>query len=153
MANRVPRRARTGLPQYGMLPELIGYHLRRAQVSVFADFVATTGTLDITPGQFGVLELIACNPGLNQTGLGEAMGVDRSTVVAVIDRLEERHLVRRSPAPGDRRSYALELTHAGAALLEQLRPVVRAHEARIAAGLAAEEQRALIEALRRIAER
>jgi len=135
----------------GLLPSLVGYHLRRAQIAVFDDFASSLGGLDIRPGQFGVLILIDANPGLNQSELGEAMGVDRSTVVAVIDRLEERGLVARRRAPNDRRSYALELTAAGRALLTRLRPLVAAHEARLAAGLSVEERQLLIDLLRRIA--
>ncbi len=136
---------------YGLLPELLGYHLRRAQIAVFHDFAAAVGVEAITPGQFGVLTLIEANEGLNQSELGEAMGVDRSTVVAVIDKLECRGLVRRAPAPNDRRSYALRLSAEGRAMLVRLEPLVRRHESRIATGLAPSEQRQLINLLDRVA--
>jgi len=136
---------------FGLLPDLVGYHLRKAQVAIFQDFAASLQGLDIRPGQFGVLILIDANPGLNQSELGEAMGVDRSTVVAVIDRLEDRGLVARQPAPNDRRSYALELTAAGRSLLARLRPLVATHEARLAEGLSPSEQAQLIAMLRRVA--
>ena len=123
------RRRRRRTIDYGLLPSLIGYNLRKSQIAVFQDFAATVGAEDITPGQFGVLTLIQSNEGLNQSELGEAMGVDRSTVVAVIDRLEQRGLVHRMPAPNDRRSYALRLSVAGAATLRRLQPleIGRAH--------------------------
>lgn len=145
------KRLRGRVFAYDLLPELIGYNLRQAQVAVFEDFAAEMAAFDITPGQFGVLCLIAANPGLNQSDLGAAMGVDRSTVVAAIDRMERRRWAARRPAPGDRRSYALELTPEGQRLLEELKPRVRAHERRIAAGLSEAEQRLLIDLLRRIA--
>jgi DNA-binding MarR family transcriptional regulator len=94
--------------------------------------------------------LIEANSGLNQTRLGNALGIDRSTVVAVIDRLEGRGLVDRKPAPSDRRSYALHLTEQGRALLHQARDLVVAHETRIAKNLNAAEQAQLIELLSRI---
>lgn len=143
--------ARRRKVDFGLLPDLVGYHMRKAQVAIFQDFAKSLQGLDIRPGQFGVLILIDGNPGLNQSELGEAMGVDRSTVVAVIDRLEERGLVARRPAPNDRRSYALELTAAGRSLLARLRPLVAAHEARLAEGLSPSEQTLLITLLRRIA--
>ena len=136
---------------YGLLPELIGYNLRRAQDRVFNDFMTSMADHDITPGQFGVLTLIEANTGLNQTQLGNAIGIDRSTVVAVIDRLEDRGLVERAPSPTDRRSYALRLSPDGARLVATLRPLVRRHEARIAADLTADEQETLRRLLRRIA--
>jgi DNA-binding MarR family transcriptional regulator len=98
-----------------------------------------------------VLTLIAANVGLNQSELGLAMGVARSTVVAVIDRLEHRHLVARRPAPHDRRSYALALTPAGEQLLALLTPKILAHERRMAARLSAAEQRQLIDLLQKVA--
>lgn len=155
MTKAAPRRARrapASAADFGLLPELVGYNLRRAQLRVFQDFAATVGAHNITPGQFGVLTIIAANPGLNQSELGAAMGVDRSTVVAVIDRLEERELVQRRPAPNDRRSYALGLTTKGTDLLARLEPMVRAHESRIAAGLAPAELRELIRLLRKMAD-
>ena len=135
---------------YDLLPGLIGYNLRRAQTAVFQDFSKTLTDCNITPGQFGVLVLIQANSGLNQTRLGNALGIDRSTVVAVIDRLEGRGLVDRKPAPSDRRSYALHLTEQGRALLHQARDLVVAHETRIAKNLNAAEQAQLIELLSRI---
>jgi DNA-binding MarR family transcriptional regulator len=135
---------------YGLLPGLIGYHVRRAQVAVFQDFVRSLAELQLTPGQFGVLVLIDANPGLNQTQLGRALGIDRSTVVAVIDRLEGRGLVRRAPSPDDRRSYALRLSAAGKRQLAAALPRVREHEARLARDLSAAEQAQLIALLDRI---
>ncbi|MBT3373133.1 MAG: MarR family transcriptional regulator [Rhodospirillaceae bacterium] len=135
---------------YDLLPGLIGYNLRKAQAAAFQNFTESLKGCDITPGQFGVLVLIEANSGLNQTRLGKAVGIDRSTVVAVIDRLEGRGLVDRLPAPSDRRSYALHLSDQGRALLHQARDLVVAHEARVAKNLNAAEQTQLIELLSRI---
>jgi DNA-binding MarR family transcriptional regulator len=135
----------------GMLPSLLGYHLRRAQVAVFQHFAETMGEAEITPGQFGVLLVINNNAGLSQTQLGNALGIDRSTVVAVIDRLESRGLVVRAPSPTDRRSHALRLSEAGAQLLHKLKEMVRAHERHIARGLSREDQAQLIALLDRVA--
>lgn len=135
----------------GMLPSLLGYHLRRAQVAVFQHFAATMGEAEITPGQFGVLLVIRNNSGLSQTQLGNALGIDRSTVVAVIDRLEARSLVVRAPSPTDRRSHALRLSEEGAQTLRKLEEMVRAHERHIARGLSREDQARLITLLDRLA--
>lgn len=139
-----------GSIDYGLLPSLIGYHLRRAQTAVFQDFSHSLKDCRITPGQFGVLVLIEANSGLNQTRLGKALGIDRSTVVAVIDRLEERGLVERAAAPTDRRSYALRLSNQGAALLHRARELVEGHEKRIARDLSPAEQKQLISLLSRL---
>jgi DNA-binding MarR family transcriptional regulator len=140
MANQIKSGGDLG---YGILPDLIGYNIRRAQVTVFQDFAHSLKQVDITPGQFGVLTLIDENSGLNQSRLGEGLGVDRSTVVAVIDRLQERGLVVRMPAPGDRRSYALELSPQGRALLKQAKSLVAEHEKRIGGALTTAEAKTL----------
>jgi DNA-binding MarR family transcriptional regulator len=132
---------------YGLLPELIGYHLRRAQVQLFADFARTMAEAQLTPGQFGVVTLIGANPGLTQSALARAVGIERSTMVAVIDTLQGRGLVERRPSPIDRRSYALMLTEAGRVLLERMTPLVRAHERHMARRLSAGDKDKLIELL------
>ena len=135
---------------FDLLHGLIGYHLRRAQVSMFNDFVNCMAETKITPGQFGVIALISANPGLTQSALARAIGIERSTMVAVIDSLEKRGLVERRSAPTDRRSYALIMTAAGDKLFAALKPLVADHEDRIAHGLSAKERTLLIELLRKV---
>ena len=132
----------------GLLPDLIGYQLRRAQLAVFQDYVRSVG--ELTPAQFAALVVIERNLGLSQTELGQSLGIDRSTLVAVIDRLENRGLVERADAPRDRRSYALHISNSGRALLADLTERVRAHEAYIAGDLSAADRVALIGLLRRV---
>jgi DNA-binding MarR family transcriptional regulator len=138
-------------PEMGMLTDLLGYQLRRAHIAVFQHYGETMGAADITPGQFGMLTVISTNPGLSQTQLGTALGIDRSTVVAMIDRLESRHLVQRASSPTDRRSHALQLSEGGKALLRRLEEMVRDHERHIARDLSPEERATLLALLDRIA--
>ncbi len=135
---------------YGVLTELVGYHLRRAQAAVFSHFLKTIGDEGITPGQFGVLVLIDANAGLSQSALAKALGVKRSTMVAVIDRLEQLGWVERMASETDRRSYALALTKKGIDTLTRITPLVRGHEEHINAGLNEKEKATLIELLDRI---
>jgi DNA-binding MarR family transcriptional regulator len=135
---------------FGLLPDLIGYNLRKAQIAFFQSFHDAVAPHDITPGQFGVLILIRDNTGLSQSELGTAVGIDRSTMVAVIDRLENRGWVIRAPSPTDRRSYALELSAEGERLVSELIPKVQAHERSMLGELTTEEQQSLASLLRRI---
>ena len=134
----------------GILPELVGYHLRRAQLAVFADFARTMAGIDLTPGQFGMLARIAANRGLTQSALGRAIGIERSSVVAAIDRLEKRGLVVRGKAEGDRRANALGLSAEGQRLFREATRRVRLHERRIARGLTPAEARVLAGLLQRM---
>src|SRR3546814_2563087 len=78
---------------FAVLPGYVGYNLRRTQAAVFRDFARVIGDLDITPGQFGLLTLLAANPGISQIELSRAVGLDKSTVTPPIDRLQARGLL------------------------------------------------------------
>ncbi len=135
----------------GKLAGLLGYWMRRAQVVAFQDFASTFAGHELTPGQLGALLLIEANQGLSQTALGRALGIERSSVVPLIDRLQRRALVRRAVHAADRRAHALELSPAGVELLARLARPLEAHERRIAAGLSPAERRMLIALLARVA--
>lgn len=136
----------------GRLPQLVGYRLRLAQLAVFADFAHSCGALGVTPGVYGVLELLARNPGLSQSALAQALRLDRSSLVPVIDRLEDLGWARRAEVPGDRRRYGLDLTAAGRKVLAAATTRVLRHERRIAALLTEREAKQLAALLARIAE-
>ncbi len=132
----------------GMLPGLIGYQLRLAQRAIFADFVETVDGAEISPGLFGILVIIDANPGLTQQALADAAHLDRSTVVTVLDKLEDRGLVQRHAV--DRRSNGLFLTGVGSSLLRQLKRKVARHERRVVQNLSAKERDQLVALLQRI---
>lgn len=138
-------------PNRGRLEALLGYFLRRADVFTFQSFNAHLAEDRISPGQLGVLLMCEANSGINQTRLGKALGIDRSTLVAMIDLLEGRGLVARTPSAVDRRSHALKLTRQGEAFLKALQPRLQRHEAEIARNLSAAERRQLMDLLARIA--
>jgi DNA-binding MarR family transcriptional regulator len=144
-----PRNAGQAI-DHGVLTGLVGFHLRQAQIAVFRDFVESMGPLEMTPGLFAVLVLIEANPGLKQSDLARAVHLDRSTVVSVVDNLERRRLVERRAAANDRRSNALRLTSAGAALLRRLKRRVAQHEKRLTRELDARERGTLVTLLGRI---
>jgi DNA-binding MarR family transcriptional regulator len=134
----------------GVLTRLVGFHLREAQIAVFRDFAATLGPLEVSPVIFAVLVLIERNPGVKQTEIARAVRLDRSSMVSVLDNLERRGLVERRAVENDRRSNALSLTAAGAALLRQAKRLVASHERRLAGGLDPAERRRLVTLLGRI---
>ncbi len=68
---------------------------------------------DVRPSQFAVLVLIRSNPGLTQSSICSALGIQKTNFVALLDKLEDRDLTVRRKVGGDRRSSALHLTAAG----------------------------------------
>ena len=131
-------------PDYGLLTSLLGYRLRRAQQIVFADFAESFDSDDVTPGQVGLLVLIKENPGISQSALARAVGIERATLGEVMERFVQRGLVSRQRSTKDRRSFALELSADGAALFKSLIPKIEAHERRICGKLSAEEHATLM---------
>jgi len=135
----------------GPLPGLIGYVLRRAQLSVFQDFFAAFAPFAIRPAQFSVLTVIERNPGLTQSQVAGALGIKRTNFVGMLDELEKRGLAERRRAR-DKRAYALYLTGDGAALMRKLKPVLRAHESRMVEKVGEDGRATLLALLRAIAD-
>lgn len=113
--------------QLGYLDGLLGYRLRRAQLALFQDFLVQMKAFDLRPAQFSVLAIIQANPGLKQSRVSEALGINRANFVALLDELEQRKLARRAPAKSDRRSNALYLTPEGEAFLAKAFRHLQAH--------------------------
>lgn len=100
---------------------LIGYRLRRAQLSVFQRFMAVFADLSLRPAEFSTLVLVNQNPGRKQTEIASALGVKRANFVALVDGLQARGLLERVHVKTDRRANALHLTPEGEIFLAQAR--------------------------------
>jgi DNA-binding MarR family transcriptional regulator len=133
----------------GMLPGLLGYRLRLAQQTVFRDFAKSVA--ELSPGRVGILLLIDANPGVTQSALALAVGLDRSTMVGLVDTLEERRLIERRRGE-DRRTNGLWLTRPGRGLLARLKKRIELHERRVAGRLSAAERAQLIELLEKLSD-
>jgi len=79
-----------------------------------------------------------------------ALRFDRSTLVQIIDRLEDRGLVMREVSAHDRRSYALKLTGVGSETLAELKKLALDQDAALAEDLSDQEREDLMGLLRRI---
>jgi len=132
----------------GVLSGLLGYRLRIAQQAVFRDFARAIP--EASPGRVGILFLIEANPGVTQSRLAHAVGLDRSTMVGVLHALEARGLVERRRGE-DRRTNGLWLTRPGRDLVASLKQRIRLHERRVASLLTAAERAQLIALLEKLA--
>ncbi len=61
----------------------------------------------------GVLNLLKDQGPASQQEIGEQLGIDRTTLVEIVDELERQGIVRRERSASDRRSYAVTLTPGG----------------------------------------
>ena len=74
---------------------IIGYKLRRAQLSVFQDFLQTFAKMKLRPAEFSVLAMIADAPGQKQTEIAGQLGIKRANFVALMDGLDTAALAAR----------------------------------------------------------
>ena len=77
---------------------------------------------DVKGSQFGTLEMLFHLGPLNQNTIGKKLLISKSNVVAVIDKLEKRGLVKRQRSREDRRCIFVHLTEKGRALIQELLP-------------------------------
>ncbi|RFP80042.1 MarR family winged helix-turn-helix transcriptional regulator [Hydrogenophaga sp. SNF1] len=129
-----------------------GFLLRRTHQISAAVFENACASVGLTPAQYGVLTVVAAEPGLDQTRLSRALAFDKVTVMRVLKGLEERGLVRRERSSVSRRQMTVSLTADGEALLAAARePAERAYQ-RLLSPLTPAQRRQLIELLQTLTE-
>ncbi len=116
----------------GPLPRLLGYNLRRAHQITWRAYVGVIGEQKMRPGLFSLLVLAHANPGICQIELGTHLGVDKASMVAVLDQLERAGLIERRRSTRDRRRQGIFLTVAGAREFDSLVQKVRQLERQLA---------------------
>ena len=131
-------------------PEL-GALLYRLARSVVAAEVPVLRGHGVEMWEYVVLGGLERGPAPTQSQLAAAVGRDKTRLIPILDRLEARGLLRRTPDPDDRRNRVVTLTAAGRSLLEDCRAAIRALEDDLLAGLAPADRVALFTILERLA--
>jgi DNA-binding MarR family transcriptional regulator len=80
---------------------------------------------------YAVLSGVVAEPGRPQVAVARGVGLDRTTMVSVLDELEAAGLVLRAPDPSDRRARLLAPTPAGTKTLAAVRREIRALERKL----------------------
>jgi MarR family transcriptional regulator, lower aerobic nicotinate degradation pathway regulator len=130
MSGRTDDETGTGMPRNGPTSYEIGFLLRGAHQRAAAAFSTALAPLGIEGRHFAVLNQLDRQPH-SQRQLVDLIGSDKASMVRLVDDLEAKGLVRRDPAPGDRRVRAVTLTEHGTTVLSQARETARD----VAAGL------------------
>jgi len=129
----------------------LGYLLKHAQQRMAELSAAALAPLRITGRELAVLLAIDSQAPLSQQEAAGRLGVDRTTMVALIDELEGKELVQRRQDPADRRKNVVALTPAGRATLRKAGKASDEAERRLLAPLTADQAAQVREALRMIA--
>lgn len=132
------------------LAEGVGYLLARAGGRAIRDFNRALQGFGMRSRHYTVL-VVAADGGRSQRELSDMVGLDPSAVVAVVDDLARQELVRREPHPVDRRTRLVVATEQGMRRLQEVRDLARDVDASLQARLSPDEQRTLVDLLRRIA--
>ena len=136
----------------GALGDIVGFHIRLAHGAVYRHFTETFADLGLTQKQVSVLWLADDHPGIAQIEVGRRLRMDRATTMTIVNRLQDRDLMRRERSESDGRKQALHLTPAGAAALVQAKDAIAAHESWLKSRFTDDETQKLVEMLTRIHE-
>ncbi len=134
----------------GPLPTYLGYQIRQAQAAVFRDLLTLSADVGVTPGEYGLLAMIAANPAISQIDLAAAHKLDKSTLSLAVTRLVKNGLIRRARSPKDERAYDLFLSKAGQDALARVRERVESQERAMDSVLRPGERDLMLDALQRI---
>ena len=99
---------------------------------------------------FATLMMLSEQEGVNQTELGNAIGIPGYATTRTLDTLEEMGLVKRCPDPNSRRAHRIYLTNQGKAIVKKLPPLVQRVNSDFLAALEEEERLQLIETLKKV---
>lgn len=113
----------------GQLSGSLAFQVRKAQLALQRRGLRSISTMHVGPAEFGTLVLCEHNPGMAQFQIAAALDIDKASVVAIVDRLEELGWLLRRRSNHDRRRYGLYLTPEGARQAQILRSQAEEAEA------------------------
>lgn len=109
--------------EFKIHPELLsslGYCLSKSSQIIKERFDQELEKYDIITTQAGMLNILFHSPPINQLELGNSIGIDKATMVKLIDGLENLGYVERSTDTSDRRAKLVTITKAGRKLSEEI---------------------------------
>lgn len=117
-----------------------GFLLAKLAQKVEQHFSKTVEPYHLLPRHVGVLLAIDKEEPSSQIELATHLNIDRTTMVAQINFLEEQHLVQRIRHPKDKRYYLITLTAEGETLVQTLTTLLHQSESSSLSRLSADEQ-------------
>lgn len=133
------------------LYDMPAHLIRRVHQISTALFAEECAGFDLTSVQYAALVAIKANPDVDATRLSALIAFDRSTIGGVLERLEAKGWVLRSPGPADKRVKLLRLTLEGERLLRRVEPAVKRVQQRLLEPLAPADRVSVLRLLARLA--
>jgi DNA-binding MarR family transcriptional regulator len=124
--------------------------LTRALVAAEEPILAAHG---LSMWGYIVLSGLRSEPVRTQAALAAAIGADKTRIIAVLDELQDRGLIRREPDPADRRVRLVSITPAGRRVRDSTQRAIQRNEQRWLGQLPADDRRTLLRALDRLVPR
>jgi DNA-binding MarR family transcriptional regulator len=128
-------------------PDSLGYLLKHAYLRYSEVSSQALAPYAVNGRLIAVLRTLAAHDPAPQGEVAKRMGVDRTTMVMLIDELQDKGLVQRHQDPQDRRRNVLVLTDTGAEVLRRSLETMQATERWVLRELSPDEARALRKAL------
>lgn len=138
----------------GILTDVLGYHIAQASVTTVDMFERHIGErFNLRKVEFSILMLLLENGPLSPKRLGQVLALTAPNLTLLLDRLQQRHLLRRERNQTDRRSQNIVLTEAGLKLSRESAAAAEPMERELDGRLSAAERGMLLELLNKVAAR
>jgi DNA-binding MarR family transcriptional regulator len=151
MVTSSPRSQPASAEPLPALASRLGYLFKHAQIRLAELTGAAMAPFGVNGRECAVLIAIDNPAQLSQQGVAQRLGVDRTTMVALIDDLEDKGLVQRTRDQGDRRKNLVQLTGHGRQTLRRAAKAGADAEERFLDALPREEAASFRSALRALA--
>lgn len=143
-------RDNTNLIEPAALKNSVSYRLRLLQIASYKRFEKQVTGFGIAPRYYGLLKIVQSNPGIHQMRLAEAVFLDRSSLVPILEALEKEGWVERRVTEQDRRIRCVFTTKFGEDRLTKLDEEVKLSEIELTDGFSKSEMARLLSDLDRI---
>lgn len=131
----------------------LGYLLKHAHMRMDELGTEALAPLGIDPREAGILFAVASHEPGSQQQVAERLGIDRTSMVARLDTLEDKGLVSRHPHVEDRRRNVVELTDAGRDIVRRAAEASERAEAALLASLSPQDRERLRDLLQAVVSR
>lgn len=128
-----------------------GFLMVRLGMAFKARAIQELETAGFSQYHYSVLALLHVQPHKAQSTIAEALAVDPSQLVGILDTLEQRGLIARERDAADRRRHVVSLTSEGRRELVRLRATIERLEDELLAPLDADSRKTLHTLLLRLA--